>query len=95
MRDSRLAIRHTTVIACLVFALATGCQQESSAPNAKRGIPEGPYAKVQIDDLLARTDFPEAARARFEALKKNGRKDIIGKEIDSIIEMTYVREPVE
>ena len=86
--------------ACFIFLLSisSGCSKRS--PVAKKGGGAGatessdPYGKVNVDDVLARTDYPKSARDKFETMKKIGRTEVMQKEVDAIIRKSLIKEPV-
>ncbi len=87
-----LAIVFSSMVLAIVFS---GCSDDKAAQKQDViGGHASPYSKITIDEVLARTDYPKAAREKFEQFKKNGRKSLIVKEIDGIIRDSLINEPV-
>lgn len=51
-------------------------------------------SKVNIDDVLARTEYSDTAREKFEHWKKIGRKEVLQKEVSDAIRISMIKEPV-
>lgn len=81
----------------LAIAFLSGCSESSSVKKAdddQQNSRASTLSKVNIDDVLARTDYPDAARKKFEQIKSRGRNEVLQREVSDIIRLSMIREPV-
>ena len=84
------------VFLALTIGLTSGCSKTSTVDKMEEAPTStpSPMSKVNIDDVLARTDYSDAVRKKFEQLKKNGRKEVLEREISETIRLSLIKEPV-